>query len=183
MLHAGSEGVTAFCGPGRARSKRQRDPERRWTFGFSPHSDTNLGPRVRSHLERVVGGLVRHRGGGEAASRRDVSASDVVRSHTPDRSESSSCSVVVLAGNASTQFDEPYRSPYRLVHERIESLGLENISVPAQDGTLDGCPCGDDPFRHIRTLAKAQRPGTSSRASLCMQESTVMLMADTPATI
>lgn len=61
---------------------------------------------------------------------------------------------VVIGGdlNASTQFGEPARSAYRVVHDRLSSLGLQNISVRPADDVLDGCPCVDDPCRHIRSL-------------------------------
>jgi endonuclease/exonuclease/phosphatase family metal-dependent hydrolase len=63
----------------------------------------------------------------------------------------------VVAGdlNASTQFPEPYRTPYRIVHQRIEGLGLVNVTTRALGVELDGCPCEDQPCRHIRTLEGA----------------------------
>ena len=61
---------------------------------------------------------------------------------------------VMIAGdfNASTQFLEPARSAYRVVHERLRSLGLINVSVRPEGSPLVGCPCVDEPCRHIRTL-------------------------------
>jgi endonuclease/exonuclease/phosphatase family metal-dependent hydrolase len=63
-------------------------------------------------------------------------------------------SSVVVAGdlNASTQFPEPYRAAYRVIHERLGSLGLCNVSVRPEGKPLEGCPCADEPCRHIRTL-------------------------------
>jgi len=64
---------------------------------------------------------------------------------------------VVLAGdfNASTQFPEPYRAAYGLVHQRVETLGLRNVSVRREHEDIDGCPCADEPCRHIQTYEGA----------------------------
>jgi hypothetical protein len=65
---------------------------------------------------------------------------------------------IVLAGdlNASTQFPPPARDAYRLVHDRIATLGLQNVSVRPDDEDLADCPCVDIPCRHIRTLDTAK---------------------------
>jgi endonuclease/exonuclease/phosphatase family metal-dependent hydrolase len=62
---------------------------------------------------------------------------------------------VVLAGdlNLSTQFPEPDRSRHHNVMERFESLGLVDclaLDRPPR-GPVAGCPCVDDPCRHVRT--------------------------------
>jgi hypothetical protein len=74
-----------------------------------------------------------------------------------DVTRSRSAGSVLIAGdfNASTQFDEPYRSAYRVVHDRLASLGLTNVTVRAEREQLEGCPCEDDPCRHVRTLEGA----------------------------
>jgi len=61
---------------------------------------------------------------------------------------------VVVAGdfNASTQFGRPDREPYGLIHARLRSLGLVNVTVSASDDRLENCICADDPCEHVRSL-------------------------------
>lgn len=60
---------------------------------------------------------------------------------------------VIVGGdfNASTQFSTPHRDAYRVVHERMRSLGLVNLTVRPADEELEDCPCEDEPCLHVRT--------------------------------
>lgn len=63
-------------------------------------------------------------------------------------------SSVLLGGdfNASTQFPEPFRSAYRVVHERLATLGLVNVSSRRHGDGVPGCPCIDEPCTHVQTI-------------------------------
>jgi hypothetical protein len=37
------------------------------------------------------------------------------------------------------------------VHDRLSGLGLHNVSLRSEDELLDGCPCADEPCRHLQT--------------------------------
>lgn len=84
----------------------------------------------------------------------ETSMHRVISDLTPILDVAQSKESVLLGGdlNASTQHAPPYRAAYRLVHERLLALGLHNVSVRAEGAVLDGCPCADEPCRHVRTL-------------------------------
>jgi hypothetical protein len=60
---------------------------------------------------------------------------------------------VIVGGdfNTSSQFPSPHREAFRTVHDRLSGLGLHNVSLRAEDESLDGCPCLDEPCRHVQT--------------------------------
>ena len=37
------------------------------------------------------------------------------------------------------------------MHDRLSGLGLHKISLRSEDELLDGCPCADEPCRHLQT--------------------------------
>ena len=70
---------------------------------------------------------------------------------------------VVIGGdlNCSTQLAPPHRARHRTVFDRFASLGLVNVSERRLDApVLDGCPCADEPCRHMRTHfhSRSQKP-------------------------
>jgi hypothetical protein len=64
---------------------------------------------------------------------------------------------VVLAGdfNTSSQFPSPHREAFRTVHDRLAGLGLHNVAIRPDGEDLAGCPCDDDPCRHVRSYEGA----------------------------
>jgi endonuclease/exonuclease/phosphatase family metal-dependent hydrolase len=60
---------------------------------------------------------------------------------------------VIVGGdfNTSSQFPSPHRDAFRTVHDRLSGLGLHNVSLRAEGELLDGCPCADEPCRHLQT--------------------------------
>ncbi len=61
---------------------------------------------------------------------------------------------VVVGGdlNCSTQLAPPHRARHKTVFDRFASLGLVNVTErPLDDAVLHGCPCVDEPCRHVRT--------------------------------
>ena len=54
--------------------------------------------------------------------------------------------------NCSTQLAPPHRARHKTVFDRFVSLGLVNVTERRlDDAALDGCPCADEPCRHVRT--------------------------------
>ena len=64
---------------------------------------------------------------------------------------------VIVGGdfNTSSQFPSPHREAFRTVHERLTGLGLHNVSLRPEDQLLAGCPCDDEPCRHLQTYEGA----------------------------
>ena len=60
---------------------------------------------------------------------------------------------VILGGdfNTSSQFPSPHREAFRTVHDRLSGLGLHNVSIRPEAQLLEGCPCVDEPCRHLQT--------------------------------
>jgi endonuclease/exonuclease/phosphatase family metal-dependent hydrolase len=60
---------------------------------------------------------------------------------------------VIVGGdfNTSSQFPSPHREAFRTVHDRLSGLGLDNVTLGPEDQPLDGCPCVDEPCRHVQT--------------------------------
>ena len=62
---------------------------------------------------------------------------------------------LVLGGdlNCSTQLAPPDRARHRNLFERFESLGLIDLLTLAGDdrAPVAGCPCDDEPCRHVQT--------------------------------
>jgi endonuclease/exonuclease/phosphatase family metal-dependent hydrolase len=60
---------------------------------------------------------------------------------------------VIVGGdfNTSSQFPSPHREAFRTVHDRLIGLGLHNVSLRTEGELLDGCPCVDEPCRHVQT--------------------------------
>ena len=100
-----------------------------------------------------------HNGWEQIEKRTETSLHRTLADLTPILDVRRSRHSVLLGGdlNASTQFPPPYRDAYRIVHERLLSFRLKNVSIPADGEKLDGCPCSDSPCRHIRTL-EGKRP-------------------------
>lgn len=65
---------------------------------------------------------------------------------------------MVLGGdlNLSTQLPAPWRAYQRNAFERIELFGLVDLTAAAALGPLAGCPCDDDPCRHVQTQDHAR---------------------------
>jgi endonuclease/exonuclease/phosphatase family metal-dependent hydrolase len=69
---------------------------------------------------------------------------------------------VVLAGdlNLSTQFEEPHRGRHRNAFERLNAFDLVDALAldRPQRGPLQGCSCGGNPCRHVRTQRHQASP-------------------------
>lgn len=65
---------------------------------------------------------------------------------------------VVVGGdfNCSTQLSRPHRARHRNLFERFETLGLVDLVASCRDSELDGCPCDDEPCRHVQTHRHSQ---------------------------
>ena len=68
---------------------------------------------------------------------------------------------VVVGGdlNCSTQLAPPHRTRHKTVFDRFVSLGLVNVTERRlDDAVLVGCPCADEPCRHVRTHFHSKSP-------------------------
>jgi hypothetical protein len=65
---------------------------------------------------------------------------------------------VIVGGdlNASSQLPAPYRAWHKNLFERFELLGLIDLTGQTADSRppLEGCPCEDEPCRHVQTFRR-----------------------------